>query len=136
VSEHLAWSYDWFNVNKGADKTGPMAGVAYDGNDPTYWDLYFPPHKENAAQLDQNPPEFWKNDWLTRVRDLFAQHQPDLLYTDGGVFDEVGLHCMASFYNASMRAHGGNLESVYTLKNHLATSKLYGDYQAGVGTPD
>jgi len=43
---------------------------------------------------------------------------------------------MVSFYNSSMRAHGGNLESVYTLKNHLATSKLYGDYQAGVGTPD
>lgn len=22
VSEHLAWSYDWFNVTKGADKNG------------------------------------------------------------------------------------------------------------------
>ena len=34
VSEHLAWSYDWFNVNKNSDKTGPNAGVPYDGNDP------------------------------------------------------------------------------------------------------
>ena len=26
VTEHMAWSYSWFNVNKGADKTGPAGG--------------------------------------------------------------------------------------------------------------
>jgi alpha-L-fucosidase len=99
-----------------------MAGVPYDGNNPEFWDLYFPPHKEKEAEFTQNPPEFWKDNWLIRVRDLFDQHQPDLVYTDGGVFDGVGLDAMAHFYNASLRWHGGNLQSVYTIKNHLATS--------------
>ena len=134
VSEHLAWSYSWFNVNKDSDKTGPMAGVPYDGNNPEFWDLYFPPHKENEARFTQNPPEFWKDDWLIRVRDLFDQQQPDLVYTDGGVFDGVGLDAMAYYYNANMRWHGGSLQGVYTIKNHLATTKLLGDYQEGVAT--
>src|SRR5665647_2925138 len=32
VSEHLGASYTWFQTARGADKTGPMAGVSYDGN--------------------------------------------------------------------------------------------------------
>jgi len=31
VSEHLWISYKWFSVSHGADETGPMAGVKYDG---------------------------------------------------------------------------------------------------------
>ncbi len=34
VSEHLWISYKWFAVSHGADKTGPLAGVPYDGTDP------------------------------------------------------------------------------------------------------
>jgi alpha-L-fucosidase len=34
VSEHLWISYKWFAVSHGADKTGPLAGVSYDGVDP------------------------------------------------------------------------------------------------------
>ncbi|HEY1213365.1 MAG TPA: alpha-L-fucosidase [Bryobacteraceae bacterium] len=136
VSEHLAWSYSWFNVNKDSDKTGPLAGVPYDGNDSAYWDLYFPPHKEKEAQFTQNAPEFWKDNWLIRVRDLFDQHQPDLVYTDGGAFDQVGLDAIAYYYNANTRWHGGKLDSVYTIKNHLASTKLMGDYQEGAATLD
>src|SRR5690349_5108003 len=33
VSEHLGWTWTWFNVNKGSDKQGPLAGVPYDGNE-------------------------------------------------------------------------------------------------------
>ena len=40
VSEHLWISYKWFAVSHGADKTGTMAGVPYDGADPQYADLY------------------------------------------------------------------------------------------------
>ena len=40
VSEHLAYSYDWWPVSHGSDKTGPLAGVPYDGADPQYADLY------------------------------------------------------------------------------------------------
>ena len=44
VSEHLGASFWWFQMSHGADKTGPLAGVPYDGADPKYEDLYhFPP---------------------------------------------------------------------------------------------
>ena len=33
VSEHLGYSRCWFQTSHGADKTGPMAGVPYDGAD-------------------------------------------------------------------------------------------------------
>jgi alpha-L-fucosidase len=137
VTEHLGWSYSWFNVNKDSDKTGPEAGVPYDGNDPAYWDLYFPPHKEKEAQYTQNAPEFWKDNWLIRVKDLIDQHQPDLMYTDGGVFDQVGLDAIAHYYNANMSWHGGKLEGVYTIKNHTANGETrFGDFQEGAATLD
>ena len=59
VSEHLERSYNWFNTNKGSDKEGPLAGVPYDGNDPRYADLYFPPHDDTNWAYPKNPPEWW-----------------------------------------------------------------------------
>ena len=40
VSEHLAPSYHWFSTSHMSDKTGPLAGVPYDGANPAYADLY------------------------------------------------------------------------------------------------
>src|SRR5580658_237760 len=40
VSEHLWISYKWWSVSHIADKTGPLAGVAYDGADAQLADLY------------------------------------------------------------------------------------------------
>ena len=40
LSEHLGASFSWWRVNKGCDKTGPYAGVPYDGNDPAWQDFY------------------------------------------------------------------------------------------------
>ena len=34
VSEHLGASYTWFQAAHGSDKTGPKAGVPYDGANP------------------------------------------------------------------------------------------------------
>jgi alpha-L-fucosidase len=127
VTEHLAWSWCWFNVNKNSDKTGPKAGVPYDGNDPKYWDLYFPPHPCQQASYPQNPPELFKREWLARITDLIDQHRPDLVYTDGGAFDQVGLDLIAHYYNT-------NPEGVYTLKNHTAKTKTIGDYEEGAAT--
>lgn len=33
LTEHLAMSFAWFSTNKDCDRTGPYAGVPYDGND-------------------------------------------------------------------------------------------------------
>jgi alpha-L-fucosidase len=136
VTEHLAWSYDWFNVNKGVDKTGPYVGVPYDGNDPKYWDLYFKPHPEHEAAYPLHPSTLFKRQWFERVKDLVDQNQPDLVYTDGGAFDEVGLQLIAHYYNANMHWHGGKLDGVYTLKNHLAKTKLIGNFEDGAATED
>ena len=49
VSEHLSNSYNWFAARHGADKTGPLAGVPYDGTDPAYADLY---HASRPCRAD------------------------------------------------------------------------------------
>ena len=85
VTEHNARSWSWFNVNKGADKHGPFVGVPYDGNDPKYADLYFPPHVENGQAYPKNPPESFIQNWFLRTRELIDNYQPDLMYYDGGV---------------------------------------------------
>jgi alpha-L-fucosidase len=136
VTEHMAWSYSWFNTNKGADKTGPYAGVPYDGNDPKYQDLYFEPHEEHAASYPQHPSESWRQAWFRRVKDLVDQHQPDLVYTDGAVFGDVGREQIAHFYNANISWHGGRQEGVYTLKNPKDHGQRIGEFEPGISLLD
>ncbi len=134
VTEHLERAYSWFNTNKGADKSGPKAGVPYDGNDPKYADFYFPPHEDTTATYPKNPPEWWQKQWHDRIQDLIDSYQPDLLYTDGGIpFGEVGRSLVAHFYNENMKWHGGKLEAVYNIKNNI---KDHGDYRDGVAVLD
>lgn len=135
VSEHLERSYSWFNVNKGADKQGPKAGVPYDGNDPKYADFYFPPHNDTRMVYPANPPESWKKNWFDRIQDLVDRYQPDLLYTDGAVpFGEVGRRLVAHYYNQDAARHGGRLEAVYTIKNMHRDD--HGEYVEGIAVED
>ncbi len=121
VSEHLWISYKWFAVSHGADKTGPLAGVAYDGADPKYADLY---HDAGCAQFvdslqwdDNGIPDSWRRHYLDRMTDLIDKYQPDLLYTDGHLpFEEYGMKMVAHLYNVSAQRHGGATEAVYTSK--------------------
>ena len=130
VTEHLERSWSWFNVNKGADKKGPLAGVPYDGNDPKYQDFYFPPHEDNNSRYPKDPPDSWKQQWFNRIKDLVDSYQPDLLYTDGGIpFGEVGRNLVAHYYNQSLQWHGGKMDVCYTIKN--VKDKTHGDYEEG-----
>ncbi len=125
VSEHLWISYKWFAVSHGSDRTGPLAGVPYDGTNPDYADLY---HDAGCAQWahddpskfgwnDVGIPEAWKHHWFLRIRDLVDNYQPDLLYTDGPMpFEDYGASIVANLYNLSARRHGGKVEAVYTSK--------------------
>lgn len=139
VTEHHAWSYSWFNTNKGADKTGPWTGVPYDGQDSTYADFYHEAHDDTRAQFAANASDYFKSQWLARITDLIDQHDPDLLYTDGSVpFGEVGLEMIAHLYNRSIERHG-QLESVYTLKDagmYHKTDGYFGEYREGIGILD
>jgi alpha-L-fucosidase len=124
VSEHLSNSFDWLAPAHLSDKTGPLAGVAYDGSDPRFADLYhnydgMPADFAATAQaMGRVAPQRWKQQYFHRIGDLVDQHQPDLLYTDGGIpFEEYGLALVANVYNLSARRHGGKVEAVYTSKN-------------------
>lgn len=119
LSEHIGASFSWAKVNKGADKTGPYAGVPYDGNDPEFADLYL--RNQDAPGLENewytSCPEFFPL-WRKYVKDVIDQHHPDLLYSDGGVpFGQNGLDMIAHLYNTSASLHDGVNQAVYNQKD-------------------
>jgi len=117
VSEHLGASFTWFQDSHKSDKTGPKAGVPYDGADPQWQDLYhFPAEPGDTAWYSTNPK--WQQQWFDRIKELVDMYKPDLLYTDGGVpfGNEVGRSLIAHFYNADAANHDGKPQVVYTCK--------------------
>lgn len=123
VSEHLSNSFDWYAAAHRSDKTGPLAGVPYDGTKTQYADLYHDykdmpaDFAQRAKPMGREAPEWWKLQYFRRIKDLIDQHSPDLLYTDGGIpFEEYGLSLVAHHYNVSAKQHGGKVEAVYCSK--------------------
>ena len=116
VTEHLGASFSWWRGNKGADQTGPFAGVPYDGRDPACRDLYHDNQTDKDGWLTENP--VWHEHWFNRIKDLVDKYQPDLLYSDSGLpWDRVGLSLVAHLYNLSAKRHGGATQAVYTQKD-------------------
>ena len=136
VSQHLHASYEWMATCFGSDKTGPLAGVPYDGNDPQYADLYHEKHEPAAQAGDVSKvPESWKRQYLLRLQDLIDQLQPDLLYHDGVIrFEQYGLKLVAHLYNRSAARHGGKVEAVYTSKGleDCQTGTAVLDFERGI----
>jgi alpha-L-fucosidase len=125
VSEHLSNSYDWFAPAHLADTKGPLAGVPYDGQNPAFADLYHDYSSQPAdfaqsikgTPMGRNPYEKWKQEYFNRVKDLIDQHQPDLLYTDGGIaYEELDLALIAELYNTGATGSHGESEEVYFSK--------------------
>jgi alpha-L-fucosidase len=116
VSEHLGASYTWYQVSHGADKTGPLAGVPYDGADPKNWSLYHNPTKPGDTEWLTNDPANQAN-WQLRIRDLIDNYHPDLLYSDSAFpFGSIGTELVSHFYNDNIQRHGGKQEAVYNCK--------------------
>jgi len=135
VSSHMDRTLSWFNTSKGSDKSGPLAGVPYDGADPKYADLYGPKNEEGMdwAYLPKNAPKDWRKTWFDRTKDLIDKVHPDLLYFDGGIpYVDVGIPLVAYFYNENQRWNGGRMEAVLNLKK----TKVSGAYQEGVCVQD
>jgi alpha-L-fucosidase len=108
VSIHAAHSWSWYEIAQGADKTGPLAGVPYDGKltqadgkgkwwdglDPQdlYEQRHTPSHdfdKANSihARWDWNngvtlPDQAYCDKFYNRTADLIKKYHPDLLYFD------------------------------------------------------
>ena len=121
VTVHQARNWWWFQTSHGADKTGPLAGVPYDGRltaaegKGQWWEgldpqrLYGPKHPYNAL-----PAISYVKNFYDRTRDLIDQHDPDLLY-----FDDVllplgwgGMNIGSYYYNHNLqdpqRQNGGH----------------------------
>jgi alpha-L-fucosidase len=156
VSEHLGASFTWFQDSHKADKTGPFAGVPYDGANSNNWDLYhFPAEPGDTDWYSKNPR--WQQQWFNEIKELVDNYHPDLLYSDGGVAfgNEVGLSQIANLYNDSiqqdharfmafnnclpprLRDHdervrrAGKLTAVYTCKQP-SDGRWVQDYERGV----
>jgi alpha-L-fucosidase len=143
VSEHSSHAWSWYEVAQGTDKTGPLAGVFYDGKltkadgKGLWWDgldpqdLYAQNHvsgKElvwdwNSAQGSSVPDDAYMKKYFKRVQQLWDDYRPDMIYFDDdvlplhGVTDEVGLNLAAHFYNTSIQWHHGHNEAVMTDKH-------------------
>lgn len=118
VSEHLGASFTWFQTSHQADKEGPLKGVPYDGQSPLYQDLYHGPAAEGDSQWLSNNKE-WQREWFFCIKELLDLYQPDLLYSDSGFpYDNYGLNLLAHFYNQDLEKNAGQLQAVYTCKQH------------------
>jgi alpha-L-fucosidase len=122
VSEHLWITYKWYSTAHGSDRTGPLAGVPYDGAQPASKDLYVNSDEVWGSDADfpwteDQIPDWWRRHWHARITDLIDQHEPDLLYTDGHLpFEEYGYSVVSHLYNVSARRAGGATEAVYFSK--------------------
>jgi alpha-L-fucosidase len=137
VTTHLARSYSWFNVSKGSDQEGPLAGVPYDGADPQYRDFYHEPHGDTDRRHPLNPPASWRRTWAARIIDLIDAYQPEHLYFDGALPFQgddgyrTGMEVVAHYYNQSVRKYGSQ-QCVMCLKN----IPDHGLYVPGIATLD
>lgn len=135
VSEHVSNYYHWLGTSHGADRTGPLAGVPFDGADPSWGDLY---NTRLARDREDylNPeeiPEGWAREHYWRMRDLIDQHEPDLFYVDGApALGQISLQLLAYYYNVDTRRHGGRLRAVCTIKDHPGL----GEFIPGIATQD
>ncbi len=119
MTEHLAASWWFYSAAKGADTKGPLAGVPYDGADPRYAPLYWTGNEHPAENFYcPHAPDFVKQQWFDRIKDMIDRYHPDLVYSDSPLPypDEFGRKLLAHYYNDSARRHAGRVESVYNCK--------------------
>lgn len=134
MTEHLAASWWFYSSAKGADKQGPQAGIAYDGTDPKFSELYWSGNENpNGRYYLPNAPEAVKRAWFDRVSDMIDRYHPDLVYSDSPLPypDDYGRKLLAHYYNDNMAHHGGSLEAVYNCKQE-ALGRWVRDLERGV----
>jgi len=143
VTVHQARNWWWFQTSHGTDKSGPMAGVPYDGRltaaegKGQWWQgldpqqLYGAKHPYNAL-----PDISYVKNFYDRTRDLIDQHDPDLLYFDNALLPLGwgGMNIGSYFYNHNLKTRGGKMEAVLNVKmvpDRLAKA-VVADYERGL----
>jgi len=121
VSVHAARAWSWYEDSQGSDKTGPLAGVPYDGKltkadgKGLWWegldpqDLYAQNHTIGAE-----PDAAYVAKFFNRIKDLFDQHHPDLVFFDDTKLPlgDAGLNLAAHLFNSSPQWNDGKLQAV------------------------
>ena len=132
VSEHLVGSFNWFQVSRGADKTGPYAGIPYDGADKAFEDLYHFAAEPGDAGWETKNPRF-QQIWYNSIHELVSNYNIDLIYSDSGVAfaNEIGRSLLADFYNSSVARHGHD-DAVYNCKQVTHEQWFVEDLERGV----
>lgn len=141
VHQHRNWW--WFQPSHGADKSGPLAGVPYDGDLTSsegrdqWWQGLDPQRLYSVKHpFDALPDVSYVKDFYDRTRDLIDQHNPDLLYFDNPLLPLGwgGMNIGAYFYNNNLKTHGGKMEAVLNIKevpDRLAKAVI-ADYERGL----
>ncbi len=143
VTVHQARNWWWFQPSHGADKSGPLAGVPYDGaliqsdGRDQWWQGLDPQRLYGAKHpFDALPDVSFVKNFYDRTRDLIDQHNPDLLYFDNALLPLGwgGMNIGAYFYNNSLKTNSGKMEAVLNIKNvpdRLARA-VVADYERGL----
>jgi alpha-L-fucosidase len=142
VTIHQARNWWWFQPSHDADKTGPLAGVPYDGRltkadgKNQWWEgldpqrLYAPKHPKDAL-----PDASYVKNFYDRTRDLIDQHDPDLLYFDNALLPLGwgGMNVGAYFYNHNLKTRG-KMQAVLNVKNvpDKWAKAVVADYERGL----
>jgi alpha-L-fucosidase len=137
ISCHGDRSWSWIQVARGADPSGPLAGVQYDGmmtkadGKGLWWDgldpqdLYGQYHEYGNYPWTQSgtPPvdKAYSEKFFNRIVDLINKHKPDLLYFDDTIMPifpstDIGPRIAAYLYNTNVARNGGKLETLMTGK--------------------
>ena len=143
VTVHQARNWWWFQPSHGADKSGPLAGVPYDGHlteadgKGQWWQGLNPQRLYGVKHPGDTLPDVsYVKNFYDRTRDLIDQHNPDLLYFDDSLLPLGwgGMNIGAYFYNNSLGKNGGKLQAVLNVKDvpdRLAKA-VVADYERGL----
>lgn len=143
VTVHQARNWWWFQPSHGADETGPLAGVPYDGDLYTaegreqWWEGLNPQRLYSVKHpADALPDTSYVKNFYDRTRDLIDLHNPDLLYFDDSLLPLGwgGMNIGAYFYNHSLRNNSGRMEAVLNIKDvpDRLVRAVVADYERGL----
>ena len=158
VTSHASHAWTWYEVAQGSDKTGPLAGVPYDGTltkadgKGTWWDgldpqdLYAQNHKP-GRDLNWNwdpsyggelPDKAYCEKFYNRTIEVIDKYKPDLLYFDDTILplyqtSDVGLRIASHFYNSGAERHGGVVDGVLNGKglDSMQRAAVVMDFERG-----
>jgi len=129
VSVHASHAWMFYETSQGSDKSGPFAGVQYDGNvtkangKGAWWDgldpqeLYAQNHEVSQGwNWDWENKKYWPSQaycekFYNRTIELINKYNPDVVYFDDSHLplwpvSDVGLKIAAHLYNKSIKEHG------------------------------